>query len=125
MNSDLRKKRILSVEDDMDSRDLLEFILSDYEVVFAGGISEAMNVFEDGNFDLCLLDSRLSDGDGIDLCLKIRVLNESVPIVFASGIDSKNDIQKAMNSGAQVYLVKPYFPEELIKIVKELLETNP
>lgn len=125
MNSAFRKKRILLVEDDADSRDLLEFILSDYEVVFADGISEAMNAFADENFDLCLLDSRLSDGDGIDLCSKIRVLNESVPIVFASGVGSKNAIQTAMNSGAQSYLVKPYFPEELIKIIKELLETNP
>lgn len=121
MNSDSRKKRILSVEDDADSRELLEFVLSDYEVVFAGGIKEAMNAFGGGTFDLCLLDSRLSDGDGIDLCSKIRAINESVPIVFASGIGTKSDIQNALSSGAQSYLVKPYFPEDLIKIVKELI----
>lgn len=122
MNSDLRKKRILSVEDDADSRELLEFVLSDYEVVFAGGIREALAAFKNKDFHLCLLDSRLSDGDGTDLCSKIRVLNESVPIVFASGVGNKSDIQKAISSGAQAYLVKPYFPEELQKIVKELIE---
>ena len=121
MNSDSRKKRILSVEDDVDSRELLEFVLSDYEIVFAGGIREALNAFKDTEFDLCLLDSRLSDGDGTDLCSKIRILNESVPIVFASGIGSQSDIQNALKSGAQAYLVKPYFPEELVKIVKELI----
>lgn len=121
MSPDSRKKRILSVEDDADSRELLEFVLSDYEVVFAGGVKEALNAFKDANFDLCLLDSRLSDGDGTELCSRIRVLNESVPIVFASGIGNLHDVQHAINSGAQAYLVKPYLPEELISIVKELI----
>ena len=124
MNSDSRKKRILSVEDDPDSRELLKFVLSDYEVVFAGGISEAICAFENGNFDLCLLDNRLSDGDGTDLCSKIRILDKSVPIVFASGISSEQYIQNAISLGAQAYLVKPYFPEDLIRIVKELIRLN-
>lgn len=121
MSSDSRKKRILSVEDDADSRELLEFVLSDYEVVFAGGVKEALSAFKNENFDLCLLDSRLSDGDGTELCSRIRGLNESVPIVFASGIGNSHDIQHALSSGAQAYLVKPYFPEELINIVKDLI----
>lgn len=121
MNSDTRKKLILSVEDDADSRELLEFVLADYEIVFAVGIREAISAFENKEFHLCLLDSRLSDGNGTDLCSKIRVLNESVPIVFASGVGSESDIKKAIDSGAQAYLVKPYFPEELQKIVKELI----
>lgn len=122
MNSVIQKKRILSVEDDADSCELLEFVLADYEVVFASGIGEAVRLFQNGNFHLCLLDNWLSDGAGIELCLKIRILNEAVPIVFASGIGHKNDIQKALDAGAQAYLVKPYFPEELQKVVKELIE---
>ena len=120
--SDLLKKRILSVEDDADSRELLEFVLADYELVFAGGVSEAMRLFKSENFHLCLLDNRLPDGAGIDLCSKIRAFNQTVPIVFASGVAHKKDIQKAFNAGAQSYLVKPYFPEELQKVVKELIE---
>lgn len=122
INSGLRKKRILSVEDDADSCELIEFVLSDYEVVFASSIREAVRLFQNDNFHLCLLDNRLSDGAGTELCSKIRTLNESVPIVFASGIGHKMDIQKALDAGAQAYLVKPYFPEELQKIVKELIE---
>jgi two-component system chemotaxis response regulator CheY len=121
-SSDLLKKRILSVEDDADSRELLEFVLADYELVFAGSVSEATRLFESENFHLCLLDNRLSDGAGIDLCSKIRAFNQIVPIVFASGVAHKKDIQKALDAGAQSYLVKPYFPEELQKIVKELIE---
>lgn len=124
MNSDSQKKRILSVEDDIDSCELLEFVLSDYELVFAGSVSEAIRLFQANNFHLCLLDNRLSDGAGTDLCMKIRALNKTVPIVFASGVGSENDIHRALDAGAQNYLVKPYFPEDLQKIVKELIEPN-
>lgn len=122
MNPDSRKKRILSVEDDADSRELLGFILSDYEVVFAGTFKEAIRLFEREVFHLYLLDNWLSDGAGTDLCLRIRAVNKTVPIVFASGIGSRGDIQKAIDAGAQAYLVKPYLPEKLQQIVKELIE---
>lgn len=115
------KKRILSVEDDADSCDLLQFILSDYELVFADGMNGAIDLFEKEPFNLCLLDNRISDGDGIDLCSKLRVINSEVPIVFASGDGHQKDIEKAMDAGAKAYLVKPYFPEELQKIVKDLI----
>lgn len=121
IETEMQKKRILSVEDDADSRELLEFVLSEYEVVFAESIKDALKAFTEVAFDLCLLDIRLSDGHGTELCSKIRDLNKSVPIVFASGIGTKNDVQQAISSGAQAYLVKPYFPEELLKIVKELI----
>lgn len=121
---DSRKKRILAVEDDADSCELLEFILADYEIVFASGIDEALILFVNQDFQLCLLDNKLFDGIGTELCKEIRALNKSVPIVFASGVSSRNDIQKALDAGAQAYLVKPYFPEDLKKIVKELVEKN-
>lgn len=120
--SDTRKKRILSVEDDTDSCALLKFVLSDYEVVFTNSIRQAVGLFESDDFQLCLLDNRLADGAGVELCAEIRARDESVPIVFASGFGNQNDIQKALSAGAQAYLVKPYFPEELQKVVKELIE---
>lgn len=115
------KKRILSVEDDADSCDLIKFILSEYEVIFAKNISEALHTFDSDKFHLCVLDSWLSDGNGIDLCAKIRQIDENVPIIFASGIGNFSDVQKAIEAGAQAFLVKPYFPEELQKVVKELV----
>lgn len=123
MNDGSQKKRILSVEDDADSRELLEFVLSDYEVVFADGIGGAVQLFEKEDFQLCLLDSWLTDGMGLELCKTIRNINRTVPIVFASGIGQKSEIQKALDAGAQAYLVKPYLPEELQKVVKELTDS--
>lgn len=115
------KKRILSVEDDSDSCELLEYILSDYEITFANNITEAFHKFTSQEFHLCVLDNWLSDGVGIELCARIRNLNNQIPIVFASGIGNLSDIQQAIEAGAQAFLVKPYLPEELQKIVKELI----
>lgn len=116
------KKRILSVEDDADSCDLLQFVLADYEIVFADGTDRAVQLFEKEKFNLCLLDNRLSDGDGVDLCTKIRGINDEVPIVFASGAAHQKDIEKALSAGAKAYLIKPYLPEDLQKIVKDLID---
>lgn len=114
------KKRILCVEDDKDTCELLTFLLSDYQIVFTESIQKTLEVFKSQHFDLCLLDNWLSDGYGVDLCRELRALNPSIPIVFASGVAQKQEIQKALDAGAQAYLVKPYSLDDLQKIVKEL-----
>jgi DNA-binding response OmpR family regulator len=116
------KKRILCVEDDEDTCELLTLLLSDFEIVFTDSIEKSITLFKTGRFDLCLLDNWLVDGLGVDLCRQIRHLNPSVPIVFISGVAQTDEIQKALDTGAQAYLVKPYSFEELRKIVKELTE---
>lgn len=116
------KKTILCAEDDQDNCELLTFLLTDYDVIFAGSVKAAVELFETRPFDLVLLDNWLPDGSGVDLCRQLRALNPAVPIIFASGVGQKEEIRKALDAGAQAYLVKPYFPEDLQKIVKELLE---
>ena len=113
---------ILCVEDDKDTCELLGVLFPNYDVVFAHTVGEGLRLFESRQFNLCLLDNWLPDGSGIELCKKIRALNQDIPIVFASAVGYKADIQKALDAGAQEYLVKPYEPEKLLKIVKNLIE---
>ena len=114
--------RILCVEDDKDTCELIGFLFPSYKVEFAHTMSEGICLFENGDFDLCILDNWLPDGSGIELCRKIRTINEDIPIVFASAAGYKTDIEKALDAGAQEYLVKPYEPEKLKKIVKKLTD---
>ena len=115
------KKRILCVEDHKDTCELLAFLLSDYEIVFTDSIENSLKVFKQGNFDLCILDNWLTDGLGTELCRQIRQINSQIPIVFASGVAQKLEIDKAIEAGAQAYLIKPYFPKELQQLVKDLI----
>lgn len=116
------KIRILCVEDDKDTCELISVLFPDYEVKFAHTISDGVRLFEEEDFDLCILDNWLPDGLGVELCKKLRYINENVPIIFASAAGYRADIEKALNAGAQEYLVKPYEPEKLKKIVKKLVE---
>ena len=116
------KASILCVEDDRDTCELLGVLFPNYDIVFAHTVSEGFRLFESRHFDLCILDNWLPDGSGIELCSKIRALDKGVPIVFASGAGFKADIQKALDAGANEYLVKPYEPEKLRQIVKNLIE---
>jgi DNA-binding response OmpR family regulator len=118
------KKRILCVEDDKDTCELLNLLFSDYEVVFAHNLAEAFCLLEKQHFDLYVLDNWLPDGSGIDVCEKIHALKPEVPIIFTSAVGNKTEIKKALDAGAREYLIKPYEPENLQKIVKDLISKN-
>jgi DNA-binding response OmpR family regulator len=117
-------KKILCVEDDKDNCEILSYILADYDFTFAHSFEEAASLIQTQQFDLYILDNWLPDGSGVELCRKIRAENDGVPIIFISGVGRAQDIQEALNAGAQKYLVKPYEPENLQKIVKELINKN-
>lgn len=118
------KRRILCIEDDEDTCEMLTFALqsSGYEVVsaqtFADGLSKALT---DG-FDTILLDSHLPDGLGIELCEKIRGFKSRTPIIFYSGEARPDCIEMAMKAGASAYLVKPIDPLEVEQTIAGLLE---
>jgi DNA-binding response OmpR family regulator len=115
------KKRILCVEDDKDTCELLGVLFSGYEVVFADSLKQAFSLLETQHFDLYVLDNWLPDGSGIEVCRRIHELKPRVPIIFTSAVSQKPEIKKALDAGAREYLVKPYEPHKLQKVVKELI----
>ncbi len=120
-NKDSSLKRILCVEDDRDTCDVLRFVMTDYDFTTVSFIAAADSLIESREFDLYLLDNWLPDGSGIELCEKIRKRGSKSPIIFTSAIGQRHDIDLAMSAGADRYLVKPYEPETLVQTVKELL----
>lgn len=119
MESD--KKRILCVEDDLDSCEMLQVLLSDYEVITANTVGEGLRLANAERFDLYLLDSRYPDGTGADLCRQLRRFDSQTPVLFHSGMEGESDINEAMSAGAQGYLVKPIAVDELQGSIKRLL----
>jgi DNA-binding response OmpR family regulator len=119
------KFRILFVEDHEDTRDLLVLALQqssrDYDVVATGTVAGGLALAQTEKFDLFVLDSRLTDGSGIELCKQIRQMGQSTPILFYSAMAYEKDKQEAFNSGAQRYLVKPVSIPLLCETVAELI----
>lgn len=107
--------RILIVEDDTQiARSLaLNLKFSGHETQGAGSVAEAWNCLREDHYDLVCLDIGLPDGNGLDLCQKIRDSGNDVPILFLSALTDEATVVKGISSGADDYLRKPFGMEEL------------
>ena len=121
----LTKLRILYAEDHEDTREFVNLILkrSNYEVIAMESGAAALDLARAGeHFDLYLLDTKLPDVSGIELCQKIREFDAWTPILFFSGVAHEDDKQKALSCGAQGYLTKPDGISEIAQTVSQLIE---
>lgn len=118
------RRRILCVEDDLDTCEILQILLREYELVFANKLEDAHPLVDHQKFDLFMLDNWLPDGSGIELCHMIRALHPGSPIIFTSAVGMQKDLDEAAAAGADRYLLKPCEPDTLVKIVKELITTD-
>jgi CheY-like chemotaxis protein len=102
------KPRILFVDDHEDTRLLVITWLGTlgYEVTATHSVSEGLKLALSESFDLYLLDSRLADGDGKDLCEKIREIDQRTPIVFYAG-DIRERVMADSDCEAQGFVMKP------------------
>ena len=118
--------RILCVEDDKDTYDLMILILGQegYEVLTAETIEKALSVIKSKKISLCILDGKLPDGNGTDLCRKIKEFNKTTPVVFYSAAARASDMEEAMNAGADEYLTKPRGWDNLVETVNKHLKSN-
>jgi len=116
------KCRILCVDDHRDTSEMLQFLLSDedYDVKTAGTIDEALKLSKEFAFDLYVLDKRLPDGSGLDLCGRLNTATPGVPCIFYSGDAYQIHRFEAMEAGAAAYVAKPDI-EALIEAVHRLL----
>jgi CheY-like chemotaxis protein len=116
------KCRILYVDDHEDSAEMLKLMLSaeDYEVHIAQSVEEAFGKSQTQAFDLYVLDKRLPDGSGTDLCRMLSQATPGVPCIFYSGDTYEIHRQEAMAAGARAYVPKPDV-EALIETVHRLM----
>ena len=115
--------RILHVEDDEDTRKLVEFILhgKGWQVVSVENATSAFKLAAAGGFDLYLIDNWIEGDTENALCRGLRSLDPHTPILFYSGAVFPSEIESALASGAQGYLAKPSTPEALIEEILTLI----
>lgn len=110
------KGSIFLVEDD----DSLGFVTQDnlleegYDVAWYKNGSQAWEAFEQGEFDLCLLDVMLPAVDGFELARRIRSVNEFVPIIFLTARVQEEDRLVGFEIGGDDYISKPFSMKELL-----------
>jgi DNA-binding response OmpR family regulator len=81
--------------------------MSGYEVVVADSVASGFLLAKTEYFDLYILDLQLAYGDGIELCKRLRTFDPNTPVIFCTGTSDESVRQKALQTGAQAYFVKP------------------
>lgn len=119
-------KRLLLIDDDPNLillvKDYLEF--RGYEVVTAENGREALEVLENDVPDMIICDVMMPEMDGYTFVSNVRQDERTswIPVLFLSAKGQSQDRVKGLNVGADVYMVKPFEPEELVAQVEASLK---
>lgn len=93
----------------------------EHSVVTAYGYLEALQKYQNGKYDLFLLDINLPDGSGLEFCRKIRETSE-IPVLFLTANDTEEDMLDGFGVGCDDYISKPFPIEVLRKKVLAVLK---
>ncbi len=109
------RPRVLVCDDEQQILRALRVILRDagYESLPAGTIQEALDVAAVGRPDAAIIDLVLPDGDGVELCRRLREWTD-MPLIVLSAVGDEDAKVRALSSGADDYITKPFGPRELI-----------
>ena len=115
-------ERVLAVDDHPQIQKLVSVNLQarGYTVEVAGTGEEALTLFKAGEFDLVLLDLILPDISGLEVCERIRQQSD-VPIIVLSAREDEALKVRALDSGADDYVTKPFSQEELLARVRAVM----
>ncbi len=125
-NSQKDNKKLLLIDDDPNLillvKDYLEF--RGYNVVTAENGREALEVLDQNLPDMIICDVMMPEMDGYSLVKHIRQEphTNTIPVLFLSAKGQSQDRVKGLNEGADVYMVKPFEPEELVAQVESSLK---
>lgn len=117
--------KLLLVEDNESIILGLEYLLEGegYEYKTAKTFGEAQALFNSEYFDMALLDISLPDGDGFELCRRLKKTQE-IPVIFLTAREEENDVVKGFDMGADDYIQKPFRNRELISRIKNVLRRS-
>lgn len=120
---DESKSRILCVEDDKDTCELVSFVFKQegYEVETCSKV-DCLKLIHEEKFQAFILDNWFEGTSGVEICKAIRALDLDAPIIFFSGDVRQSEMEKALKAGANAYLVKPNDFEKLTDTVTKLIQ---
>src|ERR1700686_1353370 len=109
--------RILIVDDEIDSREMLRVLLrlDGHDVDTAAKVEEAWKLFQDNEFSAVISDWVMPEGNGLELCRRIRASDTPTYcyIILLTALKGKANYLEAMRAGVDDFVTKPYDPDEL------------
>jgi two-component system, NtrC family, response regulator HydG len=118
--------RILVIDDDKDMCLVLSKFLTknSYEVDVSHTGEGGLKLLRDTEYILILCDYRLPDMTGVETLQKIKVLSPSVPVIIITGYSDVRTAVETFRYGANDYVTKPLYPDELLVTIRETITKN-
>ena len=113
---------ILLVEDDKTIALGIDYALKQegYQTIVCYSAKEAEKSIKNNIFDLAVLDVALPDGDGYELCRRIREKSD-IPVIFVTAMDEEVNVVMGLDMGADDYITKPFRVRELLSRIRSVL----
>jgi two-component system cell cycle response regulator DivK len=116
-------KKILVVEDQEDNRRIVRDLLTSagFQLLEAATGKEGVRMAEANKPDLVLMDIQMPEMDGYEATRQIKARMGHIPIIVITSYALSGDADKAMASGADAYVSKPFSPRDLLATIKRFL----
>ena len=115
-------RRILACDDELKILRALKLVLrpAGFEVVTAASMEEALDVVAVTPVEAAIIDLVLPDGNGVDLCRRLREWS-AMPIIVLSAIGEEQEKVRALDAGADDYVTTPFGPQEFVARLQAVL----
>ena len=120
-----QKKRILAIDDAaIVLKRITDALEEHYDVVTVNTGSRALRYLETEKPDLILLDIRMMPKDGLETLREIRAMEDraDIPVIMLTGVEDKKSVIEGIKLGIRDYILKPFFPEDLLERIQRVLE---
>ena len=125
VSQDLKKQKIVVVEDESDILEVLRYNLEreNWRVLSSRDGVQGLDLVKRELPDLLLLDLMLPSMDGLEICRRLKrdPLTESLPIIILSAKGEESDVVLGLEMGADDYVTKPFSPKELLARMRAVL----
>lgn len=120
----MTRARILVVDDDKNIVQVVRTRLQsenyDVDVAFSG--PEALNLWQENQYDVMITDMKMPEMDGLELLSQVHQLKKNLPVIILTGCATVENGIHSLEEGAYDYVLKPFNTEKLMLVVREALE---
>ena len=119
------RRRILAIDDAaIVLKRITDALEEFYDVVTVNTGSRALRYLETEKPDLILLDIRMMPKDGFETLQEIRAMEDraDIPVIMLTGVEDKNSVIEGIKLGICDYILKPFFPDDLLERIRQVLE---
>lgn len=124
----LSNKRVLAIEDNLTTREMLTELLRSYavDVMSCRTAEEGMSLLQQHSFDAVIVDWQLPGGmSGIEFCQQVLTHQQEAPrLILATSYHAKDLIEEAQQLGVAEYIVKPYTSSALLRVLSSALSLS-